>query len=278
MAIRRALSCLLLAIAALTGCRTAHQVWDPEYADVIHDVDSAWYSPDPVVEAIGPASSNLAGPHPVEDYIQFALEQNPAIHAARKRMESLALQVPVAASLQDPMLGMTFFPEQVQTAAGQQEFALNASQKLPWHGKLGTRAEMAQSQTNVARAQLATVELAMIEKVKQAYYELYFIEQALAVTEADQTLLGEIRDVANTRYKAGLASQQDLLRAELEISNVENELIRLRQRLESGQARLARLLHISPQTKVRAVDHLKPEQVPRDLDWLQRQAVAARPE
>jgi outer membrane protein TolC len=221
---------------------------------------------------------DLEGPHPVEEYIQFALGQNPDIHAARKRMEAFAHQVPVAASLQDPMLGMTFFPEQVQTAAGQQEFALNVSQKLPWHGKLDTRADVAESQTNIARAQLAAVELATIEQVKRAYYELYFIQQAIAVTEAEQSLLGEIRDVANTRYIAVQTSQQDVLRAELEIFNVENELIRLRQRLESAQARLARVLHITPQTKVRALDRVQPEQVPEDLEWLQRQAVAARPE
>ena len=74
------------------------------------------------------------------------------------------------------------------------------------------------------------------------------------------------------------ASQQDVLRADLEISNVENELIRLRQQLESGRARLARVLHVAPQTRLLPLDQLPPEEVPRDLDWLQRQAVAARPE
>ena len=91
-------------------------------------------------------------------------------------------------------------------------------------------------------------------------------------------MLGEIRDVANTRYKTGATSQQDVLRADLEISGVENELIQLRQQLASGQARLARVLHVAPQTRVLALDRLAPEQAPRDLDWLQRQAVAARPE
>ena len=121
-------------------------------------------------------------------------------------------------------------------------------------------------------------ELATIEKVKRAYYELYFIQQATTVTKAEQQLLGEIRDVANARYTTGQASQQDVLRADLEISNVENELIRLRQQLESGRARLARVLHVAPQTRLLPLDQLPPEEVPRDLDWLQRQAVAARPE
>ncbi|HAY78444.1 MAG TPA: hypothetical protein DCY79_01410 [Planctomycetaceae bacterium] len=274
----RFIFCLSGVIALLAGCKTAQQVRDPEYARVSHSLHRACHMPDPAVDAVNPVFSHLEGPHPVEEYIQFALNQNPDIQAARKQMEAFAHQVPVAASLQDPMLGMTVFPEQVQTAAGQQEFALTANQKFPWHGKLSTRAELAESQTNVARAQLTAVELATISKVKRSYYELYFIQQTITVTEAEQKLLGEIRDVANARYKAGKASQQDLLRAELEISNVENQLIRLRQRLESAQARLARVLHIAPQTKLRALDRVPPEQVPRDLEWLQRQAVAARPE
>ena len=278
MAVRRSLFYLFGVIVLLAGCKTAQQVRDPEYAQVSQSVHQARHASAQTVEAVNPVFAQLEGPHPVEEYIQLALGQNPDIQAARKQMEAFAHQVPVAASLQDPMLGMTIYPEQVQTAAGQQEFALTANQKFPWHGKLSARAELVESKTNVARAQLAAVELATIAKVKRAYYELYFIQQAIAVTEADQNLLVEIRDLANTRNRANLASQQDVLRAELEISNVESELIRLRQRLKSTQARLARVLHIAPQTKVRALDQLAPEQVPHDLDRLQRQAVAGRPE
>ena len=274
MAVLR-IAALLAVGTLLAGCKTRDQVRDPEYAYLGHAVHQAWQEP---VDTFSPPAMHLEGPHAVEDYIQYAIGQNPDIQAARKRMESLAHKVPVAASLQDPTLGMTFFPEQVQTAAGQQEFALAVNQKVPWRGKLGARAELAESQTNVARAQLAAVELATVEKVKRAYYELYFIQQALAVTEEDQRLLSEIRDVANTRYRTGQVNQQDLLRADLEISNVENELIRLRQRLDSAQARLASILHIAPQTRVRALDQVAPEQIPNDLEWLQRQAVAARPE
>ena len=114
--------------------------------------------------------------------------------------------------------------------------------------------------------------------MKKAYYELYYIQQATSVTERERDLLVQIRDAANARYRAALTSQQDVLRAELELSNIEENLIRLRQQLDSTQARLARQLHVAPQTKLRTLDHLPPEDVPRDLDLLQRQAVAARPE
>jgi outer membrane protein TolC len=173
---------------------------------------------------------------------------------------------------------MTWLPEQIQTAAGQQEFSLQASQKLPWRGKLAVRADVAESHVDVARAQLAAVELATVAKVKQAYYELYFVQQSIEVTRADRALLEEIRQVADSRYRTGRASQQDLLRADLEIAQVEHELISLRQRLVSAQARLASLLHVAPQTDVRALAQLPPEQIPHDLDRVQRLAVEARPE
>ena len=278
MAVRPTFLCIAAAIALVAGCRTARQIRDPEYAQVSRAVQAAWCAPQTAVVATAPVAADLAGPHPVEQYIQIALSQNPEIQAARKKMEALAHQVPVAASLPDPMLNVTAQPEPVQTAAGQQELIVAASQKFLLFGKLGTRASMAEAQTNVARAQLAAVELSTIAKVKQAYYELYFIQKAISVTEDERRQLFKIRSSADARYIANLASYQDLLRADLEVSNIESELIRLRQRLESGQARLARLLHVAPQTPVAALDELTQEKVPRDLELLQSQAVTARPE
>ncbi len=278
MAVRPTFLCIAAAVALVAGCRTARQIRDPEYAQVSRAVQAAWCAPQTAVVATAPVVADLAGPHPVEQYIQVALAQNPEIQASRKQMEALAHLVPVAASLPDPTLKVTAQPEPVQTAAGQQELIVAASQKFLLFGKLEARACVAEAQTNVARAQLAAVELSTIAKVKRAYYELYFLQQAISVTQAEQRLLVEIREVANTRYKSGRASQQDVLRADLEVSSIESELIRLRQRLKSGQARLARLLHIAPQTPVAALDDLAPEKVPRDLELLQSQAVTARPE
>ena len=119
----RALLVLFSGIVIISGCSTANQVHDPEFADVSHSVYLSKYEGASSYPVVNPVFSHLEGPHSVEEYIQFALSQNPEIQAARKRMEAVAYQVPVAASLQDPKLGVTVFPEQVQTAAGQQDAA-----------------------------------------------------------------------------------------------------------------------------------------------------------
>jgi outer membrane protein TolC len=256
-------------------------VRDAEYPHVVHAVKQASFSPNPAAAAVAPVAADLEGPQPVDRLIQYALNQNPNVQAARKRLEAAALEVPQAASLKDPMLdatGWPFFPNVPQTASGRMTVDLMVSQEVPWYGKLRAKAAAAEAEANAARARLATAELETIENVKKAYYELYFIQQATSVTEAERDLLVQIRDAANARYRAALTSQQDVLRAELELSNIEENLIRLRQQLDSAQARLARQLHVAPQTRLRALDRLPPEDVPRDLDLLQRRAVAARPE
>jgi cobalt-zinc-cadmium efflux system outer membrane protein len=273
---------LLVIIAALTwacGCRLAHQTREPDYCALSGDIAQAYSAADPVGLAIDPIVEQLAGPHPVEDYIQIGLTQNPNIQAARLRVESLANRVPQAASLQDPTLGVTTFPQPIQTAAGQQELALKASQKVPWLGKLSTKADLAAHDVDVARAELAAAELAVVQQIKQAYYQLYFTQQALRITEQDKGQLQLIERIVNQKYRVQRdVSQQDLLRAQVEVARTEAELVRLRQQVQSAQALLARQLHISPETPLQAVDHLPAEQVPLDLEAFYRRAVTSRPE
>jgi len=260
------------------GCQAPKKVRTHDDPSAIGQIPHASAGSTTYYAAVPPSAPSLAGPHPLAFYIGHALSQNPDIEVARKKVDAAAYRVPQAASLRDPMLGVTVFPEPVQTAAGQQEVSLSASQQLPWVGKLGTRAAAAEADANMARAQLAAVELDVIEQVKRAYYELYFIEKAIGITQDNQRLLRDFAQIAESRYRTGKASQQDVLRAQVEVSKLDDQLIRLRQQLDSSQARLARLLHISPETPVRALDQPPPEQIPLDLEHLYQRAIIQRPD
>lgn len=272
----------LLAVAALlSGCRSARQVWDPEYARVGQAMYQAWHQPAPAVAALSPVEESIAGPQPVEAYIRFALSQNPAIHAARKRVDAAALRVPQAASLKDPMLDVNswpIFPTVPQTAAGRMTVEMMVSQEVPWFGKLRAQAAAAEQEAQAARAQLAAVELKTIEAVKLAYYELYYTQKAIRVTEADRAALEDLLEVAQVLFQTNRTSQQDVLRLQAELANVESELVRLKQMQAAAAADLAQVLHVSPETPLAALEDLPTEAVPRDLDRLYQQAVAARPE
>ena len=153
----------MIAVFAV-GCRSANLVHDPEYVRDVHRVHEAGTLSSG--SELAPAVNELGGPHSVDTYISRGFDSESGIQAARKQVEAAAFRVPQAASLQDPMFKMTTYPEPVQTAAGQQKLLLNVSQKFPWFGKLRAQADVAEFNTNVVRAQLAAVELSVIEERK----------------------------------------------------------------------------------------------------------------
>ena len=117
-----------------------------------------------------------------------------------------------------------------------------------------------------------------MEQVRRRYYELYYLQNAIRVAEESLRVAIQIEHDADARYRAAQVSEQDVLRPQVETLEVQKELISLRQELIGAQAQLARLLHISPDTPVRALEQLPAEEVPRDLERLYAQALAARPE
>jgi outer membrane protein TolC len=175
-------------------------------------------------------------------------------------------------------MGFPFVPNVPQTASGRGTVRMSATQELPWLDKLRARAAVTEAEVEVARRRLATAELEVIEQVKRAYYELYFVQRSSRITTDECRLLAEIVTIAQLKYQTGEVSQQDVLRAQLELANLENELIRLRQQRASAQAQLARLLHVSPETPLAALERLPDDQVPTDRQRLYEQAVASRPE
>lgn len=283
---KSAQTCALLAAAQwgavlLDGCRSANKVRDAEYAPVESQPRLTQVSHASVAHAMMPVATDLAGERPVDDYVSFALSQNPQIQAKRKRVDAASQRVPQAASLKDPNFGVMAYPftnYAQQTAGGRMQADITLSQEVPWFGKLDKKAEAAEAEVDLARAELMAAELEIVEQVKRAYYELYYVQRAIEITDHSRKLAQSLVSIADARFRTAQVSQQDLLRAELEISNIDTELVRLRQEQQSAQARLARLMHVSPDTPVRAMTALPSEQIPQDLNRLYSQAIAARPE
>ena len=270
---------MLAFVVGSTGCRSRGQTFDNRYRQLSCDYVNAQKKTAHAIDVSHPVAHELAGPHSVEEYIHFGLQQNSEIREFRLMVESLGNRVPQAASLPDPMFSATAFPSPIQTAAGEQEFALSMNQKVPWRGKLATKAGIAEEEVNVARARLAAVELKVVEQIKNAYFQLYFVQQASEIVEDDKKQLKRVETLVDQMYRVKReVTQQDVLQVQVALSRIESELVQLQQQKQSAQARLARLLHVSPETKLEALDSLPPEQTLRDIQHLYELAIRSRPE
>lgn len=206
----------------------------------------------------------------LEDYIGLALQRNPGIRQAIRTVQALGFRVPQVTSLEDPMI--TLIPptgDMTETAAGMMDAQVGISQKLPFPGKLRRRGRIAEQEARMSFAALADARIRTAAEVTTAYYEYYLAHISLAITDESERLLRQIRDVASARYRAGTATQQDVLRSEVELYALINEKITLDQRGKTAQARLNMLMN-------RRVDSPLPPPKPFQLetvDWRLPQAM-----
>ena len=137
-----------------------------------------------------------------------------------------------------------------------------ASQELPYPGKRGLRANVAQHEIAISRAQKNSVTWDVLTRLKLAYFRLAASEQLIAVLEQNRQLAGEIERAAEIRYRVGQATQQDVLRSQLERTRLLNEVSM--QRRESAQAQivLKTLLNRPPESSDIVPEPLSSRRVP----------------
>jgi outer membrane protein TolC len=239
-----------LAAVALCAAATAGCGYRGPFADLIDDEEPlAQESPAASPRGQQPAAPSTAEPAvvipdnaDVEHYVRLALERNPAIRAADQSVRQLANRIPQATSLNDPMFMIAPVGEMAQTAAGEVQVMTSISQTLPLPGKLETRGKIAAADVAEAVQHLQRVRLDVAADTRRAWWSLYSSTRALEVTRQSRDLLEELTDVAEAKYRAGTAAQQDVLRASVEMSKLDDDLIELEQRRTTAAAMLNRLL------------------------------------
>ncbi len=213
-----------------------------------------------------------------EDYVRLALERNPSIHAARAKVRRMGERIPQVTSLDDPMLNVTPIGQMAETAAGQVGLMTGISQKLPFPGKLDARGGIAAADVEMAKSDLERIRLAVIADTRQAYWGYYFSTRAIEVTQQSRDLLAQLQQSAESRYKANLATQQDVLRANVELSNLDNELLTLAQQRTTAAAMLNSLLDRSVTASLPSPEPVELEKIAVNLDDLLQLAAAANPD
>ncbi|HIE52679.1 MAG TPA: hypothetical protein EYP85_13065 [Armatimonadetes bacterium] len=211
----------------------------------------------------------------------WAVHRNPELQALGYRLLALTEAIPAAGTLDDPLLGVQFSNLPLGRLAFNRTpmtgLQLLLMQKFPARGKLALREE-ATAQAAVATAALYEDKAReIIGQVKQTYYELAYLDRAIQITEANRDLLREFAKLAETKYSVGKGLQQDVLRAQVAVSHILDDLIKLRQRRITVQAQLNTLLYRPPQAPVGAPGELTETPFDREVEELQQLALRVRP-
>jgi cobalt-zinc-cadmium efflux system outer membrane protein len=177
------------------------------------------------------------------ELIKEALENNPQVNAAHEEWQASLEQISQAKGFPDPMLSFAHFGQSIETRLGPQRSKISLSQKIPFFGKLSLKENIARENSSIFEVQHAKVAADLILQVKEAFFSLYWFEKVVDLRNEEKEILGRLAKIAQKKYETGLAGQQDVLKAHLEISRLSETILTLEQGKKAVEARLNALLN-----------------------------------
>ncbi|CAI8860624.1 MULTISPECIES: TolC family protein [Methylococcus] len=188
----------------------------------------------------------------LEQLIQEARDHNPEIHAMRQRWESARAVVPQVQTLPDPKIAVGY-----TDIAPMKGPMYGISQEIPFPGKLALKGEIASREAERTEQDYLATQLTVIARLKELFYELCFIHKSNQVITKNKSLLEGFAKTAEGRYSVGQAAQQDILRAQTEISRLLARLAILEQRRQSLHAEINRILNRLPSDPLGAPQEIR---------------------
>ena len=217
----------------------------------------------------------------LKEFISIALANNPELLEAQNRIKSSREVPSQAGSLDDPILKFELKNLPVDTFKFGQEAMtqkqVTISQKLPYPGKLGLRTDMANKDVGIAEETHDDLKLRIIRDVKQSYFELCFVLAAIEITQQNKKLLEQFVTIAETKYSVGKGIQQDVIKAQVELSKIIDKLIALNKRKETEQGKLNTLMNLLPQTPLRISHGITKSSFNYKIEELQKLTEEHRP-
>ena len=150
-------------------------------------------------------------------------------------------------------------------------------QELPFPGKLRLKGAIAQKESDSLGKLYEAAKLKAVNELKQAYFGLYQAEKSLATVEKNKQLLNQLAEIARARYEVGSGLQQDVLKAQVEVTLLEERFIMFRQRRESYAAKINQLMNRPPDTPLGRVGDVEPSTLGLTLEQLYASAEEANP-
>jgi outer membrane protein TolC len=211
-------------------------------------------------------------PAGLQDLIDTGLRENNQIQSLRDEVRSLKEAVPLAGSLDDPRLGFGVLNLPADTFDFDQEpmtqKMISLSQKFPWFGKLDLKSRRAVLAAMRQQARLKAQQQELARMIAEDYFELAFVVQSLEINEKLTDILARLLRVTETRYATGQGLQQDVLQAQVEMSRLLEEEIRLQQSRRTLQDRINAALNHDVFVSIEPNTAILPESDPHNAERL----------
>ncbi|MFO7614211.1 MAG: TolC family protein [Bacteroidales bacterium] len=184
----------------------------------------------------------------MDDYLAIAAENNPNLKSKYFQYQATLERVPQVGSLLDPQLSFSFFVMPMERYMGDQIGNISLMQMFPWFGTLGAAKDEMTFKAKARFEDFNEAKSMLFYEVRANWYALQLLEKETAITRENIELLKTMEQIAITRFKSGGQSSEnpgssgnmpqmnatenmggsgsmvDVLRVQMEINELQNNL------------------------------------------------------
>lgn len=211
-----AFACLTL-VLVFVGCKGPVVKGEREAREQVQAV-SRTYRP----LGFPPELPRLGTNSPLENYLKFALLNEPTVKAAYYDWLASVERITVQRSLPDPQLTFQMDIQDVVTS-----LMPGLMMNFPGAGKLRAAGAVAVADSQGKYFAFKAASLESAYELKRSYYRLYFLDEKIRVERETLGLLSELEKLARDQNEVGKVTLQDVLRAQIEQDRLRVELANL---------------------------------------------------
>lgn len=180
----------------------------------------------------------LAQNESLQDLIDIALQVSPELKMIQAKINASESRIQRNSNLPDPMLSLGVMSLPVPSFSFDKEMmtgkVVGLSQEFPFPGTLSAIEDANNKDVEIVIQEYSDKRNEIIKDLSQSYFELIYIRKEIELTEESRQLMKQIMDVVRSMYSVSEASQQNIFRIDLELTNM-SEMITALQSEESEQ-------------------------------------------
>ncbi|MEK6768632.1 MAG: TolC family protein [Gemmatimonadota bacterium] len=173
--------------------------------------------------------------------VAMARTANPRVAGASAEVAAAGARIRPAGTLPDPTLTIGAMNYMLPSlSASRDPLSMNQvtlTQMLPVNGTLGLRRTVARFDSVRVASQRDALMLSVERGVRARYWDLYHTDRALEIMDRTLAVVRELSNVATTMYTVGSTVQSDVVRAQVAVTRMQQEIIEMRlQRFAAASA------------------------------------------
>ena len=190
---------------------------------------------------IGTSSASILT---LEQAEEIALTDEPGIVSQQWQSQSLSEQAIADGQLMDPKLQLGLANLAADNFEFDQEnmtqFKVGILQQFPSGNSLNIKQQKTQKQSELILSKISDRKLSIIKEVRVTYLEILYWEEARKTIKKNKYFFSQLVAIVQSMFSVGKNNQQDLIRAQLELSRLDDRMVKITQKINTQRSKLSR--------------------------------------